>query len=310
MFRDADLPLQIIEAPATLVPLRDQFRLLERGARETGDEHFGARLGQAVRIQNLGAYGGWTAAAPDLEGAIVRAGEGLNAMLQTSTALKLECIGGMAHWSITLQDPASEGRHHHELLALSYMLDTVRFFAGQDWSPDLVLTSGTKAGRKGDLEKLYRADVLPGQPVPSIRFDWRLLASRSPNLAARDFAAFLPRWAEPSLPREGDDLAVIAAVTALSLLNGYPRLDWVASKLGLTRRSLQRRLVKGGTSFAELTARILRGRAETLIAEPGLPLTAIAFELGYSDAAHFARAFKKWTGMSPSAYRSINARAK
>ncbi len=307
VFREADLPLQIVEAPAMLVPLKEQFRLLERAARDTGDAQFGARLGQNVRVKNLGAYGRWVAAGQNLEAALARAAVGLNAMLQTATVLKLERFGTVAHWSIELFDPASEGRYQHELLALCYMLDILRFHAGPDWSPDLVLTTGPKWAHKGALELLYRAGVLTGQPMPAIRFDARLLACRRPHRAAGTDCDAADNAAEPSIPGDGDDLGIIAAVTALSLLNGYPRLDWVASKLGVTRRSLQRRLNGCGTSFAHLVERTLRERAEALAVQPGVTLTAIAFELGYSDTAHFSRAFKKWTGMNPSAYRSSRA---
>jgi AraC-like DNA-binding protein len=258
-----------------------------------------------VGAQNLGAYGSWVATAPDLEAALARAGLGLNKMLQTATVLKLERSGAMAQWSMQLFDPASEGRYQHELLALCYMLDVLRFYAGRDWSPDLVLTTGAKRGCKGALELLYRAPVLTGQSAAAIRFDWRILACQGPyRTAMRDAAEYN---LEPSIPRAGDDLGVIAAVTALSLLNGYPRLDWVASKLGTTRRSLQRRLKGHGTSFAELVERALRERAEKLVAQSDAPLTSIAFELGYSDIAHFSRAFKKWTGMPPSARRAAGA---
>jgi len=310
VFRQADLPLQIIEAPETLVPLKEQFRLLHRAARETGDPEFGARLGQNVRVQNLGAFGSWVSAAHDLDGALARSGQGLNAMLQSSTMLKLERFGPTARWSVELLEPASEGRYQHELLALCYMLDILRFYAGQQWSPDIVLTAGPKGAHKGVLERLYKAVVLSGQRVPAIQFDWCILTCVRPfRLATADGVLPPVCKGEPPIPGKSDDLGAIAAIAALSLLNGYPRLDWVASKLGVTRRSLQRRLADRGTTFMQLVERIISERAKTLVAEPGESLTAIAFQLGYSDIAHFSRAFRKWTGVSPSVYRATRMQA-
>lgn len=64
---------------------------------------------------------------------------------------------------------------------------------------------------------------------------------------------------EPLVPRQQDTLATIAAVADIAIYEGYPRIDWVAAKLGLTRRSLQRRLRMHGTSFNGLVeATILR----------------------------------------------------
>jgi AraC-like DNA-binding protein len=303
IFQDAGLPLQLIDAPATPVPLKEQFRLLGRAARDTGDAQFGARLGQNVSVQNLGAFGDWVAAAFDLGGAIARAGQGLNAMLQTATVLRLERSGGMVRWSIELLDTACEGRYQHELLALSYMLDVLRFYAGRTWAPDLVLTAGPKSGRKGALEQIFSSEVLTGQPFPAILFGYRVLSCQRPYGPAGGCNDSYPACTEPPIPDSEDELAIIAAVTALSLLDGYPRLDWAASKLGMSRRTLQRRLSNRGTSFAELVERALRERAEALIRGSKLSLTAIGFELGYSDAAHFSRAFRKWTGVSPATYR-------
>lgn len=51
---------------------------------------------------------------------------GLNVMLQTSTVLKLERRGAGARWSIEFVEPETDGRHHNELLGVSYMIDMVR----------------------------------------------------------------------------------------------------------------------------------------------------------------------------------------
>jgi hypothetical protein len=89
VLKAVDLPFALLERHEILVPLREQFRLLERAARDTGDPHFGARLGQNVRVQNLHAFGKWVSEAESVDDAIGRAMHGLNSMLQTSTVLAL-----------------------------------------------------------------------------------------------------------------------------------------------------------------------------------------------------------------------------
>jgi Arabinose-binding domain of AraC transcription regulator, N-term len=59
VLQTVDLPFALLERPEILVPLREQFRLLDACARETGDPCFGARLGQHVKISNLSAFGKW-----------------------------------------------------------------------------------------------------------------------------------------------------------------------------------------------------------------------------------------------------------
>jgi len=71
----------------------------------------------------------------------------------------------------------------------------------------------------------------------------------------------------------------------------------------MSPRTLRRRLAEEGTSFRGVLERIRFEAAEERLREPTLSLAEIAAELGYADQANFARAFRGWTGESPSAYR-------
>ncbi|HRN88605.1 AraC family transcriptional regulator ligand-binding domain-containing protein [Hyphomicrobium sp.] len=301
---DVDLPFALLDQPAIVVPLREQFRFLERAARETGDCHFGARLGQAVTSPNLSAYGAWVCRGETLREAMTRAHAGLAVMLQTSTNLYVAREGTRVRWSIEFVEPETEGRHHNELLGIGYMMDVVRVYAGPKWRPHAVMTAQPRGDSRAELEFIFGTNVSHGDSTPSFTFDASLLdcglkpAGRKQNEASAD--------EEPKLPHENDDVATIAAVIDLAGHEDYPRIEWVAGKLGMTRRSLQRRLASHGTSFVELTEATLQRRAKALLREDERAITDIAFELGYRDPAHFTRAFRRWTGMAPTAFRAAN----
>lgn len=303
VLRDVDLPFALIEEPDILVPLREQFRFLERAARETGDPCFGARLGQAVSSPSLSAYGAWVCSAATLRQAMRRARAGLATMLQTSTNLYVADEGAGVRWSIEFVEPETDGRHHNELLGVGYMMDMVRVYAGKHWRPDVVMTALPGAEPRGELERIFGANVSNGHSMSSIVFDAGLL-DRSRHRAARSSA---PLSDEPPVPERNDMLATISAVTELALHEGYPRIDWVAAKLGTTRRSLQRQLSVHGTTFNGLVERILYRHARALLGEGALSVTEIALRLGYADPAHFTRAFRRWSGVAPSAYRAMAA---
>lgn len=78
----------------------------------------------------------------------------------------------------------------------------------------------------------------------------------------------------------------------------------IAAELRLSPRTLQRRLAAEGTSFKELLETVRRDLGCAWVREGSIPLAEVAFRLGYSDAAAFSRAFKRWTGRAPGAYRS------
>ncbi len=78
----------------------------------------------------------------------------------------------------------------------------------------------------------------------------------------------------------------------------------VAERLGLSERTLHRRLAAEGHAFQQLNEQIKRRLAERLLRDSSLDLGSIAQRLGYADAASFSRAFNRWNGSSPGAWRS------
>lgn len=301
VLNDVDLPITLLEQPDTVVPLREQFRLLEQAARATGDEFFGARLGQVVRSRQLSGFGVWACGAPTLRDAIARAHAGLGTMLQTSTELTFAVNDGHACWTIEFTDPESIGRHHNELLGVSYMIDAIRSFAGSAWRPDRLVTALPRGTTHAALEDIFRCNIGHGAAATSITFDAGLLECANPSGTLP--VCTTPSSAEPMVPGQRDAVAMIAAVIDLALHDGYPRIDWVAAKLGTTRRSLQRLLAQNGCSFSGIVDDALLRRAVHYLKDSERSITAIGFELGYRDAAHFSRAFHRWTGMAPRAYR-------
>ena len=301
---DVDLPFALLDQPEIVVPLREQFRFLERAARETGDRHFGARLGQAVASPHLSAYGAWVCRAATLHEAMTRAHAGLAVMLQTSTNLYVAREGERIRWSIEFVEPETEGRHHNELLGIGYMMDVVRVFAGPKWRPHGVATALPRGEPRAELELILGTNVEHGDPMPSLTFDATLLQCGHSSAGRKERG--MTGEDEPELPKQNDEVATIAAVIDLALHEEYPRVEWVAGKLGMTRRSLQRRLASHGTSFAELTERTLLRRAQALLRDEDIAVTDIALELGYRDPAHFTRAVRRWTGMAPTAFRAAN----
>lgn len=86
-------------------------------------------------------------------------------------------------------------------------------------------------------------------------------------------------------------------------LIGNARIDELADTLHITSRTLRRRLIEEKSSFQELKDRVRRDKAIHLLSHQGETVSEISKILGFSDTATFSRAFKHWTGISPSEYR-------
>ncbi|HEV2569805.1 AraC family transcriptional regulator [Sphingomonas sp.] len=80
-------------------------------------------------------------------------------------------------------------------------------------------------------------------------------------------------------------------------------VDQVAASMGLSRQTLYRRLKAEGASFQDVLEAKRRQLAIRYLGVDGQSVKATAYRLGFSDPAAFSRAFKRWTGLSPSSFR-------
>lgn len=106
-----------------------------------------------------------------------------------------------------------------------------------------------------------------------------------------------------SLHTETDLLAQLQQCILDALPDGGATLDAIAARLGFSERTLQRRLQSLQLNFQQLVERLRFNAACRYLLQGGLPLTEIGYQLGYSEPSAFSRAFRRWSGVSPLAYR-------
>lgn len=87
---------------------------------------------------------------------------------------------------------------------------------------------------------------------------------------------------------------------------GEIEIEAIARDLAVSTRTLQRRLAAAGLSFQELVDTVRRKTAEKCVADTSLSIAEVAYLLGYSELAAFHRAFRRWTGSTPQAFRRRN----
>lgn len=105
-----------------------------------------------------------------------------------------------------------------------------------------------------------------------------------------------------STPADDVGGAVQQIVTTL-LPDGYPDIQLVAEVVHMSPRTLQRRLHGEGLTFARVVAKARCSEARRMLGDPARKVIDVALDLGYSDPAHFTRAFERWTGIAPREFR-------
>lgn len=145
------------------------------------------------------------------------------------------------------------------------------------------------------------------QPAMQIRFPRHLLSHR--------IATANPATAQLAIAQCEQELAELAASEArnpwvaqvLALLTPqdgrYDRLHELAARMHVSERTLKRRLQDAGTSYQRLLDQSRQQQAEAMLTRSEASIAQIAETLGYQDPANFTRAFRQWTGLSPTAYR-------
>ena len=124
-----------------------------------------------------------------------------------------------------------------------------------------------------------------------------LLAILTPALAA----SLAEIDAQTSLPEQ------IKIVLKRRLASGKPELSDVADALGLSERTLQRRIATAGTSFRQLLESARHELGREMLSDGASAADEIAYLLGYQDTSSFYRAFREWEGVTPAQWRQLNA---
>lgn len=98
----------------------------------------------------------------------------------------------------------------------------------------------------------------------------------------------------------------VKIVLKRSLASGRPELSDIARELGMSERTLQRRITEEGTSFRELLVNARQELGRQLLSDPSADIDEVACLLGYQDASSFYRAFREWEGTTPNRWRELN----
>lgn len=154
-------------------------------------------------------------------------------------------------------------------------------------------------------EQLFGCPVIFGAPASRLVVDPAVWDAPRPGSDAlltailEDHAALLV----DRIPRRVGVVADVRRVLAAELRGGDPSVDRVAKTLGMSARTLQRRLEGERVRYRELLDEMREGAARAYLSRPEVSITEAAHLLGFSELSAFNRACKRWLGCSPRTYR-------
>lgn len=269
-------------------PRAECLRLVNALARVTGDPCAGAAIGHCAHLHDFGAFGRQVTSAETVAGACREAIANLG-LLHRGTRLVAIQEGDRIFLRFSFEGPLVHDPRQFILASLAVMRN-ILLLSGE---ADMVTTrlSTPYARQWTALEASLGERLEFGCDADGVLFPRSLLAKRLAGPCRTDRS------------RNAIRIAVRAAQIIAAMLPEVPvRIDVVAARLGLTRRTLQRRLKECGIAFSDLVDVTRRDAALHDLASGYRNLTDLALDLGFSESAHFTRSFKRWTGTTPSAY--------
>jgi AraC-like DNA-binding protein len=286
------------------MPAGDFARILEDAARVTGDRHFGLHFGERFHPKDLGAL-----AYVVLNSATIAAGVASAARYYRvhNEAVKwtLDVAGAMASLRYELADFGLEMPSQNHECAFAVALNMTRLMVGSQWVPVEVQFIHTAPGDTSEHLRVFGAPVSFSCARNAFVVPREFLARHVPAADER-LHAILTRYLDrvlEDMPREDGVLPAARRAVAELMRDGEPTLAPVARKVAMSARTLQRRLKERGVHFHELVDDTRRRFALNYLRNPDNALSEVAYLLGYSEVSAFNRAFRRWTGATPSSFR-------
>jgi len=301
--------------PYEQIPLARFVCFLEDAAQVLGDPLLGAKLGARSQPEDLGPIGLMFLASANLRIALGRIST-FFPVWQGGTRVELDVRCRVPEHIYKILDSAIWPRRQDAELTMAATCSAIRTLLGARWSPIAVHFEHDRAPshtRETDsaLYRIFRAPVLFGQTVNRLILDPEDLVR---PVAQRGVAMvpYLERHLKDLMRAEETSVSTCASQVSHVISKRLGRADLgvesIAAEIGLSPRTLQRHLAQEGTSFRDLVRRYRSQVVDRLLKDRKTKMTAIAHDMGYSDATTFSRAFKSWRGESPRDQRVTRVR--
>ena len=306
--RQLNLPNNLENKPGSYVSLREALLFAQHAAGHDDIEAFALAVGRRLQISSfdsplcdflmasttLGMALDYFVRLADRECSDVN-----YELLQQGDEIHIRSVSGYAL--------GSDADYFGEWIQIMSLLAVVRHFAGNSWSPSSIsLKRGAELGQC-IAEEFPLTQIRTGQAVTGMSFPASLLHLSTITNSSCEKPVEIDR----SQDTESDEVtwnfpSSLKVIIKSYLDDGYPDINFAANIVGCSVRTLQRRLKTFDTSYKEIVQQARFEMASTLLSNPNTRVIDAAYAVGYEDPAHFTRAFRSFTGVTPNEYRKLN----
>lgn len=290
--------------PACRLSFRQGREIILRAMKLARDRALGLETGIREKITSVGLVGYAMLTAPTV-GDAVRLG--LELQKDTGSMLEFDTRLSGQRVAVTAASRFNDPEIHVFLVeeAFASFMGIGLALAGERFRPHMIELAYPPPRHAAEYNRVFGCEIRFGQMENCFFFDpvWygQPLDTADPfgHRQLLDFLAF-------NRARSRGAAEVIESVERVlrpRLTVPYP-ISSVARELGMSERTLRRRLAESGVSYQAVLDGLKKNRALELLANPRMSIEQIAFAVGFTDPHNFRRAFRRWTGSTPGALRS------
>ena len=304
LLRSAGIDPRAAPELAQMMQEDDYYTLLEKMAEaEGGQPRFQIKSGASMRCEDYGAFGMAWKSATNLRGSFERA-ERYSRLLTSVSTYTLQSDDNDAYL-ILHRDGHRRGLQLSNEATLASITTICREVSGTVFNPRAVYFKHEAPPSTRDHEEFFGCNVVFSSDRNALLLSPRMLDQQN-RLGDKAMSQFFNSILNQELDKIGIDRPIEELVQmqiSRSFSGGVPRMGDVAHSLGMSERTLHRRLAKLGLTFQTLLETSRRQMAEGLLQQTQYSLAEVAFLTGFSEQSAFTRAFKRWLGCTPASFR-------
>jgi AraC-like DNA-binding protein len=303
LIESAGVDPRLFDDPENVIDFAGVGRLLARCAASTARPHFGLLLGRTTGLDALGLLGLLVRHSPDAGAALGNLV--LHLLIHDRGAVPVYAIeGSQVLLGYSIYQPRVEGTRQIYDLAVCVGRNVMRTLCGTSWRASEVRLPYRRPVDIEPYRRHFQAPLRFDAERAAVVFPAEVLRCPVQGADPAVYKAVAERVAALEEHGVGDIVAQVRRVLRNLLLSGRGAIDEVAGAFEVHKRTLNRRLRERGISFQELVEETRYHIARQMLRETDLAIVEVAGVLDYADAAAFTRAFRRWSGTTPSAWRA------
>lgn len=301
ILKAAGLDRAAIDADGARIPITAHAAVFELAAQSIDDDCLGLRFGATRDVRDAGLIG-YLGISSQTLGDAIRNVSRYSRVFSDAVAFDVGDLAKTGDMRWTFRVPTGVRTRQMIEFSAANFVQATRQLTGRNIVPTELTFAHPRNEHLDSFDRFFGCKVQFGEAGDRLRFRQSDLLTHLVNADDR-LLAILRSYCDEILGQHAQKspplVEQVERLIVQRLTGGDAKADTIAAELGMTRRTLTRKLSELGTSFQNLLDGLRKELAQRYLRDSGISMAEIAFLLGYTETSAFNHAFRRWTGRTP-----------